>query len=445
MHQIFLKRYQVDRLLGQGRMGQVYLARQLDLDRLVALRVVPEALAGNVRFQESFQRETPRLLRFQHPFAVAYYDASLHDPQGPCLVMEYIRGVPLGELCRLNKGRLSPGRVARLLTQLCEVLQAAHNGDLIHGELKPADILIVDADTPFEKVKVMDLGMTRLRDSIGKPGPIPGANAYLSPERFRGQPLDHRADLYSVGVIIHELLTGKIPGNCCQAGETTAPARTSRTSPSALPPAVEAVVLACLEPDPAQRLGSALELAELFSTALAQPGPISLPASPRVGQAFQPDGTSQAGRPDLLSEGPGQQSGPDAEQQVLDQDAVVYQMEAWLPQAIAEHKVRGFVQETGGAILESIPGLIRVRLGEAATKYELKKGMFSWFDRRTGLVEMFLRFQTGKRQNQVIVTVLIRSLDGESVDDAEWQARCTEIYHDLRGYLMGRDRDTDKK
>ncbi len=116
-----------------------------------------------------------------------------------------------------------------------------------------------------------------------------------------------------------------------------------------------------------------------------------------------------------------------------------------MPQAVAEHKIRGFVQDTGGQVLESIPGLIRVRLGAPETKYELKKGMFSWFDRRTGLIEMFLRLQTGNRNRQINVTVLLRSLDGERPDNAEWHDRCTGIYHDLRGYLMGRDRDMPEK
>jgi serine/threonine-protein kinase len=471
MQQIFLKRYEAVRLLGQGRLGRVYLARQVDLGRLVALKVVHKHLAGDLHFQECFQRETPRLLRFQHPYAISFFDASLNDPQGPCLVMEYIRGIPLDELARMNKGRLSPGRVARLLSQLCEVIQAAHNEDLIHGELKPADILIVDADTPFEKVKVMDLGIGRLRvpgENAGPSARFPppddpasppvggqamslfadsGVSSYSSPERLRGESLDHRADVYTLGVILHELLTGKTPGSKT-AGEGVAPTRVSRTSPSALPPAVEAVVLACLEPDPAQRLSSALELAELFKAALASP------VLPPVGAASRAAPEAPLCSPGLKAEeqggGPAQAPAPcsitpDIGQKIIDPDAVVYQMEAWMPQAVAEHKIRGFVQDTGGHVLESIPGLIRVRLGDPETKYELKKGMFSWFDRRTGLIEMFLRLQTGNRNRQINVTVLLRSLDGERPDNPDWQDRCTGIYHDLRGYLMGRDRDMPEK
>jgi serine/threonine-protein kinase len=411
---------------------------------MVALKVVHKHLADDPHFQECFHRETPRLLRFQHPYAVSFLDASLNDPEGPCLVMEHIRGIPLDELARINKGRLSPGRVARLLSQLCEVLQAAHNEDLIHGDLKPADILIVDADTPFEKVKVMDLGVGRLRmdseqwavgsgqkesaDGSLSNGPEAACvRVYWSPERIRGQPFDHRADVYSVGVILQELLTGKTPGSQTEGG---APARIPRTSPSALPAAVEAIVLACLEPDPGQRLGSALELSELFKAALATPLPASSEEKPTAGPENSPATMS-----------------PDLDQKVIDHDGVVYQMEAWLPQAIAEHKILGFVQDSGGEMLESIPGLIRVRLGGSETKYELRKGGFSWFDRRTGLIEMFLRLQAGHRngQNHVNVTVLLRSLDGEPPDNPDWQDRCTAIYHDLRGYLMGRDLDDEKK
>src|SRR5262249_36176225 len=114
---------------------------------------------------------------------------------------------------------------------------------------------------------------------------------------------------------------------------------------------------------------------------------------------------------------------------------------AYMPHAIAEHKLRGFVQDAGGELLESIPGLIRVRLGDEETKYELKKGFFSWFDRRTGLIEMYLRVRAADqdRLNTVLLTVFLRSLDGNSPDDPDWQARCSRIAQDLRGYLMAQD------
>src|ERR1700687_4206980 len=158
MDRVFLNRYQAVRLLGEGGMGRVYLARQLDLGRQVVVKVMHDHIASDPKFRERFQKETLAMARFQHAYAVTLYDASLDDALGPCIVMEYIKGVTLDQLVEKNKGRLSPGRVSRLLGQLCEVLQAAHNEGVIHRDLKPANLMVVEPDTPYEKVKVMDFG-----------------------------------------------------------------------------------------------------------------------------------------------------------------------------------------------------------------------------------------------------------------------------------------------
>src|SRR5919108_3037987 len=107
---VFLGRYETVRLLGEGGMGRVYLARQLDLGREVVVKVMHDQVAADTLFCERFQRETLLMARFQHPCAVTLYDASLNDPQGPCIVMEYIRGVTLDTLLHRN-GRLTPARV----------------------------------------------------------------------------------------------------------------------------------------------------------------------------------------------------------------------------------------------------------------------------------------------------------------------------------------------
>src|SRR5271166_5083388 len=137
---IFLGRYEAVRLLGEGGMGRVYLARQIDLGRQVVVKVMHDHIAADPKFRERFQREMLLMARFQHPYVVALYDASLNDPQGPCIVMEYIRGVTLDELMHRN-GRLTPGRAGRLLAQLCEALNAAHSEGIIHRDLKPANLM----------------------------------------------------------------------------------------------------------------------------------------------------------------------------------------------------------------------------------------------------------------------------------------------------------------
>src|SRR5437763_8536660 len=121
---VFLGRYEAIRLLGEGGMGRVYLARQLDLGRQVVVKVMHDHIAADPKFRERFARETLLMARFTHPYAVTLYDAKLDDPQTPCIVMEYIKGVTLDSLLR-SGGRMDPRRAGRLLGQLCEVLQAA--------------------------------------------------------------------------------------------------------------------------------------------------------------------------------------------------------------------------------------------------------------------------------------------------------------------------------
>src|ERR671931_602303 len=116
---IFMGRYETTRLLGEGGMGRVYLARQLDLQRQVVVKVMHDHIATDPKFHERFQRETLLMARFQHPYAVTLYDASLNDPEGPCIVMEYTPGAPPDAMV-LKNPPLSPPRIGRLLGQLCE-------------------------------------------------------------------------------------------------------------------------------------------------------------------------------------------------------------------------------------------------------------------------------------------------------------------------------------
>jgi serine/threonine-protein kinase len=442
MDLVFLKRYQAVRLLGEGQMGRAYLARQIDLGRPVVVKVIDSRLTSDPQFSQRFPREAAPIAGFLHPYAVSLYDASLDDPHGPCLVMEYVSGVTLDELLKTNRGRLSAGRVNRLLGQLCDVLQAARDQGIVHGNLKPANVIVLEADSPYEKIKIREFGFARLvASNLGEKNNHVGAdqqspltthhspltNPYLSPEQIAGNAPDFAGDIYSVGVILYELLTGTLPARSSDARDLTPGSGILRGSPTALPSALEAVLLGCLERDPEQRLHSPRELAELFETALSQP-------MPRKRTKKTPHEDASLRHADL-------------DQKVIDSQAVAYHLEAYMPHALAEHKLRGFVQDAGGELLESIPGLIRVRLGDPETKYELKKGLFSWFDRRTGLIEMFLRVRPsdGDRRNVVLLTVLLRCTDGDPPDDPAWRDRCSRIAQDLRGYLMAQDVDAPKR
>jgi serine/threonine-protein kinase len=440
----FLGRYETTRLLGEGGMGRVYLARQLDLGRQVVVKVMHDHLTADPKFLERFQRETLLMARFQHPYAVTLYDASINDPQGPCIVMEYIKGITLDQLL-IKNGRLSPVRVGRLVGQLCEVLQAAHQMSIVHRDLKPANLMIVDPDTPYEKIKVMDFGLAKiiqggmkfdlkkitesnLEFAVGTPG-------YICPEQVRGEEADHRGDLYSVGVILFEMLSGRLPF----AGRSTMDmllAHATEAPPSFaavgardwVPLQIEEVVNSCLAKDPKDRPQSARDLAEQYETALAHVEHMleeQLPSNhPRARATMH-----SAAKPEILGrpvEGP------------FDPQSVVHHLEAWMPEKIAIYKLRGFVQDSGGDVVESAPGLIRVRLGKRGSVYQAPG--VRWFGlSKAGQINMELRIRQAEsaRGNVLHITVVLSVVGHNAAQEPEWQARCDQVFIDLRAYLMG--------
>jgi serine/threonine-protein kinase len=444
---VFLGRYEAIRLLGEGGMGRVYLARQLDLGRQVVVKIMHDHLISDPKFCERFQRETLLMARFQHPYAVTLYDASLNDPQGPCIIMEYIRGVTLDALLQRNR-RLNPARAGRLLGQLCEVLQAAHSEGIIHRDLKPANLMVVDPDTPYEIVKVMDFGLAKLLDpdtiknvtnpnsefAIGTPG-------YMCPEQARGEDVDHRGDLYSVGVILYEMLTGQLPfsGGCTMdvllAHATEDPPPFAGLGLGELvPEAIETVVRACLAKYPDQRPANARDLAERYETALFHEQALREAALPPAHPRASPSGSGSQGfttPPPAMGPPPG-----------YDPNMLVHQLEAWMPEKIASCKLRGFVQDSGGEVLECVPGRIRVRLGGRGSVYAPpgNGSISSWLGlgRRSPLIELELNLQRAdpSRDSQLRITVTLRPVNGAS-SDSEWRTRCGQIYCDLRAYLMG--------
>jgi len=435
---VYLGRYETIRLLGEGGMGRVYLARQLDLGRQVVVKVMHDHIAADPKFCERFQRETLVMARFQHPFAVTLYDASLNDPEGPCIIMEYVRGVTLDTLLQRNS-RLTPVRVGRLLGQLCEVLQAAHTDGIIHRDLKPANLMVVDPDTPYEHIKVMDFGLAKLLGPCEmQGGNITGAEfaigtpGYMCPEQAKGEEMDHRGDLYSVGVILYELLTGRLPFSGSSTMDVLIAHATEPPPPFTkvgaadwVPPAIEAVVQACLAKTPAQRPGHARDLAERFETALAHEEALQQQALPRQDPRAAP--RPAAGMPKA------------AVVAATDPFVIIHEFEAWMPVKIASYKLRGFVHDAGGEVIESVPGRIRVRLGGKGSAYA-GAGLVSWFGigRKSSLIDLELQLQKGDpgRDSLLHITVVLRPAETTSASP-DWRDRCAQIFCDLRGYLMG--------
>ena len=254
-------RYEVERTLGGGGMAVVYLARDGDLGRPVALKVLAENLADDADLRDRFVREGRLAARLSHPNVVRVYDAGEEDGL-PFIVMECVEGESLAELLR-REGRLGADRVTELGLQACAGLEHAHRAGLVHRDVKPANLLL----TTDGVLKVADFGIAHAVGGtrVTEVGTVLGTATYLSPEQASGEPVTPASDLYSLGTCLYELLAGEPPyghetlGELFSRREAGPPPRLT-----GVPAALEDVVLQCLERHPRDRPASAAELARLL-------------------------------------------------------------------------------------------------------------------------------------------------------------------------------------
>jgi serine/threonine protein kinase len=252
-------------LLGRGGMGVVYKARQRGLDRLVALKVLPPGVDRDPGFQERFVREARALARMSHPNIVAVHDFGQVEGQYYFL-MEYVDGVNLRRM--LQSGNLSPGEALGIVPQVCDALQYAHEEGIVHRDIKPENILLDRRG----RVKIADFGLAKILTG-GSASPergytltasqaVMGTPHYMAPEQFeRPNTVDHRADIYSLGVVFYEMLTGELP-----LGRFPPPSRMVQVDVR-----LDEVVLRTLEKEPRQRYQRAGDVkTELASFASAR-------------------------------------------------------------------------------------------------------------------------------------------------------------------------------
>ena len=203
--QTFAGRYSIVRSIGTGGMGEVLCAWDPDLDRPVAIKVLPERLAGQPRLVERFRAEAQAAAKLSHPCVVQVYDTGF-DRGSYYIVMEYVDGTDLRQVLGARKA-LAPAQAAAVLDQLLKGLEAAHGAGLVHRDIKPENIML----TPAGEVKITDFGIARMAKESGVTREAMGTAAYVSPEQIRGEVLDGRADLYSAGCVLYELLCGAPP------------------------------------------------------------------------------------------------------------------------------------------------------------------------------------------------------------------------------------------
>ena len=251
-------RYEIQAPLGTGGMATVYRGRDRLLDRAVAIKMLAPKYAGDEKFVTRFQREARAAAGLNHPTIVSVYDTGDTDGEH-YIVMELVEGETLADLLR-RSGPLSADQTARIASGIAEALQAAHDQGLIHRDVKPGNVMLTSAGA----VKVMDFGIARAAtdDTLTQTGLIMGTASYLSPEQSRGDPVDHRSDVYSLGCVAYEMLTGSppfsgdAPLSVAYKHVHDQPARPSSIRPS-IPAETETVVLRALAKDPDARFPSA--------------------------------------------------------------------------------------------------------------------------------------------------------------------------------------------
>jgi serine/threonine-protein kinase len=201
------ERFKIERTLGRGGMATVYLARDTALDRPVALKVLAEHFATDEAFRDRFIREARLAAKLVHPNVVQVYAVG-EDARGPFIVMEYVEGDTLADELQ-RRGRLPPAEVVAIGIELCSALEVAHSERLVHRDIKPQNVL----RRPDGQVKLSDFGIARslTATSHTEIGTVLGTAAYLAPEQARAEEVTAAADIYSLGVVLYELLTGQTP------------------------------------------------------------------------------------------------------------------------------------------------------------------------------------------------------------------------------------------
>jgi len=271
-----LGHYEIVGLLGAGGMGEVYRARDPRLGREVAVKVLPPAVAGDPERQQRFETEARAAGALNHPNIVTIHDVGVADG-APYLVTEVLEGETLREV--LAPGALAPGRAAALMIQVAQGLAAAHAKGIVHRDLKPENLFVL----PDDRVKILDFGIAKLLHAeragsadtgattpafaaLTQAGTVLGTVSYMAPEQLRDRPVDHRADLFALGAILHEMVAGRL----AFAGDTAADRVSAilAVEPAPLAPEIEAalpglgaLLRRCLEKRPEVRFESARDLA----------------------------------------------------------------------------------------------------------------------------------------------------------------------------------------
>src|SRR5208337_2093774 len=297
-------RYEILELLGQGGMGAVYKARDREVDRLVALKVIRPELAGHPDILRRFKQELILARQVTHKNVVRIFDLGTADGR-KFITMDFIEGRDLKSIIN-ERGSIPAAEAVPIVQQICRGLEAAHTEGVVHRDLKPQNVMVDDAG----RVWLMDFGLARSMELSGltRTGVLMGTPDYMSPEQARAEKVDARSDLFSVGIIFFEMLTGRLPFQADTLMAKLLQRVQQRAVPvteidPTIPPDVSAVVSKCLEPDVTKRYQSVREILNDLGGGASISSSASASASASAA-------TSGAGSLSLADLGPGSQFGP---------------------------------------------------------------------------------------------------------------------------------------
>jgi serine/threonine protein kinase len=296
INQVLDSKYKILARLGEGGMGTVYLARRLHIGDQVAIKVLHQNYVLEGSALERFRREARSAAMIHHANVVTIHDFNEgQSGSAPAyIVMELVRGISLRDLLHRER-RLSPTRAVLLMRDICAGVGAAHRQGIVHRDLKPDNVIVVESDVAGESetAKVVDFGIAKLREvtpelSLTGTGAFLGTPYYMSPEQCRGEELDARADVYSLGAMLYEMLSGVLPFNATSIGGLIAKHLNEEPpalSPSLeIPPALEAVCRRALSKNPQDRPADAISLRQEIQAALLSPKTDSQQFSPLSSQ-----------------------------------------------------------------------------------------------------------------------------------------------------------------
>lgn len=276
--------YEIQEVIGHGGMGVVYKARHALMDRIVAIKMLQAQLISDSMSVKRFQQESQSASRISHPNVITVYDFGISPSGQPFIVMDYLQGISLADVIK-EEGQIGVERSIKILAQACDALDHAHKMGVIHRDVKPTNFVLINYDEEKDFVKVVDFGVAKLMNAtpdgqrLTQAGEVCGSPVYMSPEQCTGGELDQRSDIYSMGIVVYETLTGKLPILGKTMVDTMSkhisemPPTFQQARPDLyIPERLEQVVFKALAKDPNDRHQSMDELRIELENAIPRPG-----------------------------------------------------------------------------------------------------------------------------------------------------------------------------